>query len=83
MGLTRANNGYSFVAFVCSCFGALGPSAIRYLLVLAMFKLQQHEALRHLQGMDLLDDHERSQFRAIAIDPALPGLLLQWLRLRS
>jgi hypothetical protein len=47
-------------------FGALGPSAIRYLSVLAMLELRQHEALRRLQGMDPLDDSERapSQNRA-------------------
>ena len=59
-----AQTGYSFVAFVCSCFGALGPSAIRYLWVLAMLELRQHEALRQRQGMDPLDDRERAQFRA-------------------
>ena len=41
-----AHTGYSFVAFVCSSFGALGPSAIRYLWALAMLELRQHEALR-------------------------------------
>ena len=46
-----AQTGHSFVAFVCSCFGALGPSAIRYLWVLAMLELRQHEALRHAQGL--------------------------------
>jgi hypothetical protein len=50
--------------FVCSCFGALGPSAIRYLWVLAMQELRQHEALRHAQGLDPLDDSERAQFQA-------------------
>ena len=59
-----AQTGHSFVAFVCSCFGALGPSAIRYLWVLAMLELRQHEALRHAQGLDPLDDSERAQFRA-------------------
>jgi hypothetical protein len=65
-----AQTGHSFVAFVCSCFGALGPSAIRYLWVLAMLELRQHEALRHIQGLDPLDDSERAQFRATDI---LPG----------
>ena len=59
-----AQTGYSFVAFVCSSFGALGPSAIRYLWALAMLELRQHEALRHAHGMDPLDDSERAQFRA-------------------
>jgi hypothetical protein len=60
-----AQMGHSFVAFVCSCFGALGPSAIRYLWVfkLAMLELRQHEALWHAQGLDPLDDSERAQFR--------------------
>ena len=60
----ECETGYSFVAFVCSCFGALGPSALRYLWVLAMLELRQHEALRNLQGMDPLDDSERAQYRA-------------------
>jgi hypothetical protein len=51
-------------AFVCSCFGALGPSAIRYLWALAMLEIRQHEALRNAQGLDPLDDSERAQFRA-------------------
>ena len=59
-----AQTGYSFVAFVCSSFGALGPSAIRYLWVLAMLELRQHETLRHTHGMAPLDDGERAQFRA-------------------
>ena len=28
-----AHTGYNFVAFICSCFGALGPSALGYLTV--------------------------------------------------
>jgi hypothetical protein len=59
-----AQTGHSFVAFVCSCFGALGPSAIRYLWVLAMLELRQQEALQHAQGLDPLDDSERAQFHA-------------------
>jgi hypothetical protein len=47
-----AQTGHSFVAFVCSCFGELGTSAIRYLWVLAMLELRQHGALRHAQGLD-------------------------------
>ena len=60
----HAQTGYSFVAFVRPCFGALGPSAIRYLWGLAMLELRQPEALRHLQGMDPLDHSELAQFRA-------------------
>jgi hypothetical protein len=59
-----AQPGHSFVVFVCSCFGALVPSAIRYLRVLAMLELRQHEALRNAQGLNSLDDGERAQFRA-------------------
>ncbi len=49
---------------MCSCFGALGPSAISYLWVLAMLELRQHEALQNAQGLDPLDDSEQAQFRA-------------------
>ncbi len=59
-----AHTGYSFVAFICSCFGALGPSALRYLTVLSMLELRQHEALRRLQGLDPLDDSEHAQYMA-------------------
>ena len=59
-----AHTGYSFVAFVCSSFGALGPSAIRYLWALAMLELRQHEALRQKQGLDPLIESERAQYRA-------------------
>jgi hypothetical protein len=58
--IAYAHMGYSFVAFMSSCFGALGPSALRYLSVLAMLELRQHEALRLLRGMDPLDDSERA-----------------------
>ena len=58
------HTGYSFVAFVCSSFGALGPSAIRYLWALAMLELRQHEALRQKQGLDPLIESERAQYRA-------------------
>ena len=59
-----AHTGYSFVAFVCSSFGALGPSAIRYLWALAMLELRQHEVLRQKQGLDPLIESERAQYRA-------------------
>ncbi len=69
--------------FVCSSFGALGPSAISYLWVLAMLELRQHETLRQAYGIDPLDDSERAQFRANSYRSALIGLQLLWLRLRS
>jgi hypothetical protein len=50
--IAYAHMEYSFVAFIFLCFGASGPSAFRYLSVLAMLGLRQHEALRRLQGMD-------------------------------
>ena len=62
--LAYSHTGYSFVAFVCSSFGALGPSAIRYLAALATLELRQHEAVRSLQGLDHLDPSERAQYRA-------------------
>jgi hypothetical protein len=62
--LAYSHTGYSFVAFICSSFGALGPSAIRYLAALAMLELRQHQAVRSLQGMDPLDDSEKAQYRA-------------------
>ena len=62
--LPYAQVGYSFLAFVSSCFGALGPSAIRYLWALAMLELRQHETLRNRQGLDPLTDSERAQYRA-------------------
>jgi hypothetical protein len=37
---------------------------VRYLTMLAMLELRQHEALRRLQGMGPLDDSERAQYRA-------------------
>ncbi len=52
------------MAFKYSSFGALGPSAIRYLTVLAMLELLQHEAVRSLQGLDPLDVSKRAQYRA-------------------
>ncbi len=58
--LTKAN----FVAFICSCFGALGPSAVRYLSGLAMLELSEHNTLRSHQGIDPSDDSERAQYRA-------------------
>ncbi len=59
----NAQTGHSFVAFAGSCFGGLGPSAIRYPWVLTMLELRQHEALRHAQGLGPLDDSKRAQLR--------------------
>ena len=58
------NIGYSFVAFVCSCFAAFGPSALRYMYVLAALELRQHLQVRELHGLDPLTDAERSQYKA-------------------
>ncbi len=62
--LAYSHTGYSLVVFICSCFGALGPSAIRYLSVLAMLELRQYKSLRNQQGLDPLDDSERAQYWA-------------------
>jgi hypothetical protein len=50
--------------FVGSCFGALGPSAIRYLWSLAWLEQCQHAVTRRLQGLNPLDDTVCAQFRA-------------------
>jgi hypothetical protein len=39
--LAYSHTGYSFMAFICSYFRALGPLAICYLSVLAMLELRQ------------------------------------------
>ena len=65
------HTGYSFVAFVCSSFGALGPSSIRYLWALAMLELRQHEALRQKQGLDPLIEVNELNIGQIAIVPVL------------
>ncbi len=57
-----AYTGYSFVAFVCSSFRALGPSAIQYLWALAMLETRQHDVLQHKQGLDPLVDGERAKY---------------------
>ena len=59
-----ASAGYSFFPFVGSCFGALGPSAIRYLWSLSWLEQRQNALTRRLQGLDPLDDTARAQFRA-------------------
>jgi hypothetical protein len=62
--LAYSQTGYIFVAFVCSSFGALNPSAILYLAALATLELRQNQAARSLQGLDPLDVSERAQYRA-------------------
>jgi hypothetical protein len=51
--IAYAHAGCSFVVFTCSCFGALGPYAIRYPSALATLGLRQHEAIGRVQGMNL------------------------------
>jgi hypothetical protein len=59
--------GFSFFAFVVSCFGSLGPTAVRCLFSLADLELRQHYSSLVRQGPSpLLDPSARSQFRAIA-----------------
>jgi hypothetical protein len=60
--LAYSHTGYWFVVFICSCFLALEPSAIRYQSVLERMALRQHERLRTQQGMDPSDDSERVQY---------------------
>jgi hypothetical protein len=66
-----SHTGHRFLAFVCSCFGALVHSAIKYFWVLVMFELGQHAALHNQQGMDRLNDSNRTQCQA------------SWIRSRS
>ena len=75
INLHNSHTGCSFVAFVCYSFGALGPSAFRYLAVLAMLDLHQHETVRSLQVMDLLD---ASNIGPVVSGLALVALLLLW-----
>jgi hypothetical protein len=59
--------GFSFFAFVVSCFGSLGPTAVRCLFSLADLELRQHDSSLARQGLPPLSDPSaRSQFRAIA-----------------
>ena len=61
------NVGYSFVAFVCSCFAAFGPSALRYMYSLAALELRQHLEVRQVHGLDPLTDTECSQYKALCL----------------
>ncbi len=55
-----------FFAFVVSCFGSFGPTAVRCLFSLADLQLRQHDSILARQGLPpLLDPSVRSQFRAI------------------
>ena len=54
----------SFLPFVVSCFGALGPSAMRFMDALAFLETRQNDALRAKAGLDPIDPMDRSQFRA-------------------
>lgn len=54
----------SFIPFVASCFGALGPTAIRLLDALAFLETRQNDAARTKIGLYPLDPMDRSQFRA-------------------
>jgi hypothetical protein len=56
--------GFSFFPFVGSCFGALGPAAVRYLWSLAWLEQRQNAATRSSQGLDPQTDADRAQFRA-------------------
>ncbi len=74
-----AQTGHSVVAFMYSCFGALGPPAIRHLWVLAM--------LDNMKRCGMPKDWIRWMIMSecssvlIAIDPALLGSLLLWRKL--
>ena len=56
--------GFSFLPFAASCFGGLGPAAIRYLYALADYELAQHDDWLAQQGLDpLMDPSARAQYR--------------------
>ena len=57
--------GFAFFAFVVSCFGSFGPTAVRCIFSLADLELRQHESLLASQGLLPMDPSARSQFRAI------------------
>ena len=57
--------GYAFFAFVVSCFGSLGPTAVRCLFSLADLESRQQESLFARQNLPPMDPSARSQFRAI------------------
>jgi hypothetical protein len=58
--------GFAFPSFVVSCFGTLGPTAVRCLYSLADLELRQHEAFLSRQNLAPIDPSARSQFRAIS-----------------
>ena len=56
--------GFSFLPFAASCFGGLGPAAIRFLYALADYELSQHDDWLAQQGLDpLMDPSARAQYR--------------------
>jgi hypothetical protein len=57
--------GFAFFAFVVSCFGSFGPTAVRCIFSLADLELLQDESLLASQGLPPMDPSGRSQFRAI------------------
>jgi hypothetical protein len=57
--------GFAFFAFVVSCFGSFGPTAVRCIFSLADLELRQHESLLASQNLPPMDPSARSQFRAI------------------
>ena len=58
--------GFAFFAFVVSCFGSFGPTAVRCMFSLADLQLRQQDSLLARQGLPpMLDPSARSQFRAI------------------
>ena len=58
--------GFAFFAFVVSCFGSFGPTAVRCLFPLADLELRQHDSQLARQCLPpMLDPSARSQFRAI------------------
>jgi hypothetical protein len=58
--------GFAFFAFVVSCFGSFGPTAVRCLFSLADLELRQHDSQLARQCLPpLTDPSARSQFRAI------------------
>jgi hypothetical protein len=63
----------SFVAFLCYCFESLGPSAIRYLSVLAMLICWNSDNTQQSAINRDLDYSERAQYHGRI---ALLGLLL-------
>ena len=58
--------GFAFFPLVASCFGSLGPTAVRCLYSLADLELHQHDSFRSRQGLPpLANPSARAQFRAL------------------